>query len=118
MSRSIALVLDCYDPPSLAEFWAEAMGYTIRGGTPNGQYVMLKPSEGDGPKLLLQKVPEEKHVKNRMHIDVHVPDIEGEAERLEKLGAARLDPEPVTEFDTAWIRMSDPQGNEFCICRE
>lgn len=117
MSVPIAIVLDCYDPATLAEFWAEAMQYTIRGGTPNGQYVMLRPAEGDGPKLILQKVSEDKTVKNRMHIDVHTSDIEAEAKRLEGLGAARLDPEPIEEWETAWIRMSDPQGNEFCVCR-
>lgn len=115
---AIAIVLDCYDPQALAGFWAEAMGYRIRGGTPNGQYVMLLPEKGDaGPKLILQRVVEEKHAKNRMHIDVHVDDIEAEAKRLEQLGAARLDPDPIEEFGTAWIRMSDPQGNEFCVCR-
>lgn len=34
-------------------------------------------------------MPETTSAKNRMHVDIHVIDIDAEAERLEGLGAAR-----------------------------
>ena len=74
------LVLDCTDPERLAEFWAEALGYDNVGSA--GVYVALYPREGAGPKLLLQRVTEPKATKNRMHLDIEVPDINVEADRL------------------------------------
>ncbi|MGH9286664.1 MAG: VOC family protein, partial [Acidimicrobiales bacterium] len=68
------------------------------------------------PKLLLQRVPEAKAVKNRMHLDIETPDIENEAARLEVLGARRLRPEAQSEHGSTWVLMADPEGNEFCVC--
>ena len=110
----LGLVLDCDDPERLAPFWAAALHYTILGGA--GNYTMLVPEDGVGPQLLLQRVPEAKAAKNRVHFDVHTPDIEGEAARLIALGAARVEALPRAEHGSRWILMQDPDGNEFCIC--
>ena len=45
-----------------------------------GAYVALFPDGPAGPKLLLQRVGEPKAVKNRMHFDIEVADIDAEAE--------------------------------------
>jgi predicted enzyme related to lactoylglutathione lyase len=110
----MGLVLDCKDPEALAPFWAAALGYAIAGGA--GAYVMLVSKEPGGPNLLLQRVPEPKSAKNRMHIDVHVADIDGEAARLEALGAKRVSSSPFEEHGTRWHLMADPEGNELCVC--
>lgn len=111
---SIGLVLDCADPQRLAEFWAPALGYVNLGVV--GSYALLLPDGRPGPKLLLQRVPEPKATKNRMHLDIDASDIESEATRLEGLGARRVLAEQVHEHGTAWILMTDPEGNEFCVC--
>jgi predicted enzyme related to lactoylglutathione lyase len=108
------LVLDCADPERLAEFWADALGYANVGSA--GVYVALYPPEGNGPKLLLQRVIEPKATKNRMHIDIEVPDIDAEADRLSALGAKRVSNDTYSEHGSSWVRMADPEGNEFCIC--
>jgi len=54
-------------------------------------------------------------VKNRMHLDIVADDIEGEVERLEGLGAARVDDDVQSFGGTRWVRMSDPEQNEFCV---
>ena len=108
------LVLDCADPERLAEFWAETLGYTNVGSA--GAYVALYPRQGTGPKLLLQRVTEPKATKNRMHLDIEVPDIEAEADRLSRLGAQRVSDDTCSEHGSTWILMADPEGNEFCIC--
>ncbi|HET9139679.1 VOC family protein [Actinophytocola sp.] len=69
---------------------------------------------GQGRRILFQEVPEDKTVKNRLHIDIHSPDgLESLAARLESLGATR-----VREIDQGpaghWWVMQDPEGNEFC----
>jgi len=88
---SISLVLDCSDPQALARFWAPALGYRDVGSVEN--YTLLMADGEAGPRLLLQRVPEGKTGKNRMHLDIHVADIEAEAARLETLGARRVAPE-------------------------
>jgi predicted enzyme related to lactoylglutathione lyase len=111
---AIGLVLDCADPERLARFWAPALGYVNVGSA--GSYVALFPDGRPGPKLLLQRVAEPKSVKNRMHLDIEVPDIEAEAARLIALGATKVSESPMSEHDTTWFRMADPEGNEFCVC--
>jgi hypothetical protein len=73
------------------------------------------PKEGIASPLLLQRVPEPKAGKNRMHLDIVVEDIEPEVQRLQELGAHRID-EGVKSFGgTSWVRMLDPEQNEFCV---
>jgi predicted enzyme related to lactoylglutathione lyase len=111
---AIGLVLDCSDPQRLAEFWAPALDYVNLGDA--GSYVVLLPNGRPGPKLLLQGVPEPKTVKNRMHLDIETADVQGEANRLEALGARRVTADEVHEHGTTWVVMADPEGNEFCVC--
>ncbi|OAH11582.1 VOC family protein [Streptomyces jeddahensis] len=70
---------------------------------------------GLGRRILFQRVPESKTVKNRLHIDVHSADgqLDAEVERLAGLGASvqRRVKEPAGE----WVVMQDPEGNEFCV---
>ncbi len=111
---SFGFVIDCAEPDRLAEFWSAAIGYRIGGAA--GAYVALYPSDGVGPKLLLQRVGEAKVVKNRMHLDIEVGDIRSEAERLVALGARRCGDDPMSEHGSSWLAMVDPEGNEFCVC--
>lgn len=113
-ARRFGLVLDCLDATRLAEFWAGALGYVNVGSA--GSYVALVPEVGDGPKLLLQQVPETKTIKNRMHLDIETPDLAGELSRLVALGARNLEATPCQGHGTTWFLMADPEGNEFCIC--
>jgi predicted enzyme related to lactoylglutathione lyase len=77
---------------------------------------VLAPVSGmTGPKLALQRVPEPRALKNRMHIDIWVADIESEAARLEALGAKRLHEKPLAEHGFQWFQLADPEGNEFCV---
>ena len=111
---TFGLVIDCSDPVSLASFWGPALRYEMLGEA--GNYALLVPTEAGAPKLLLQRVPEAKAVKNRMHLDIEIADIETEARRLEALGATRLHPDVQTEHGSSWVLMADPEGNEFCVC--
>jgi hypothetical protein len=70
---------------------------------------------GLGRRLLFQRVPEAKTVKNRLHLDLHPAEgrREGEVQRLEVLGASVL--RRVKEPAGEWVVMADPEGNEFCV---
>ena len=110
----VDLVLDCADPLSLVSFWRDALDY--REYFVEESLAVLVPKDGNASPLVLQGVPEPKAGKNRMHLDIVVDDIEPEIARLQALGATRVD-EGVQSFgDTLWVRMADPESNEFCVC--
>lgn len=113
---TISLTLDCADPVRLAAFWCEALGYQEVATVDN--FVVLAPTSGlAGPKLALQGVPEPRTSKNRMHLDMWVVDIDSEVDRLEALGAKRLQEQPFDEHSLRWFQLVDPEGNEFCVGR-
>jgi predicted enzyme related to lactoylglutathione lyase len=109
------LILDCNDLEREAEFWAGALRYReVYRGEP---YLVLMPEDGDGSGLVLQlqRVPEPKSGKNRLHLDLHVDAAEPEVDRLVGLGARPL-ADPTEESGFRWRVMADPEGNEFCVC--
>jgi predicted enzyme related to lactoylglutathione lyase len=110
---TMELVLDCDDPKRLAEFWRETLDY--REHFASAELVVLVPKEGSASPLLLQRVPESKTVKNRMHLDIIDDDVDAEVRRLEGLGARCVDQEVQNYGGTRWVRMSDPERNEFCV---
>ena len=113
------LTIDCQDPQAVGAFWAEAVrDYAVLEG-PNDaaeeDEVVLLPQSRQGPKLLFQKVPDEKVVKNRFHFDLTTEDADpaDEVARLEALGAKKID---IGQGDeVSWTVMADPEGNEFCV---
>jgi len=110
---TVELVLDCKNPKHLAGFWREALHY--RDHYADDDLVVLVPKEGSASPLLLQRVPEPKAVKNRMHLDIIVDDLATEMRRLNALGARIIDQDVQNVGETRWVRMSDPELNEFCI---
>ena len=119
------LAIDCADPASLARFWAEALRYPATGieVEPDNSDAVLEPPEAGLPRIYFQRVPEGKVAKNRIHLDLHTggdtleekrPLIDAEAARLVALGASDQRG-PIAEGGSYWMRMNDPEGNEFCL---
>lgn len=136
------VTVDATDPNRLAEFWGFALGYILQP-PPEGfetwesfadamhltaedreRYAAVIDPQGIGPRILFQRVPEDKAVKNRWHLDIDVVDRslpkdqhdrnrEAKIKALIRRGATetqRFD-EPVGR----WVVMTDPEGNEFCV---
>jgi predicted enzyme related to lactoylglutathione lyase len=108
------LVLDCIDLDLIANFWTSALGYR-RAGRIYEPNLSLLPESGHGPEVLLQRVPEVKGGKNRVHLDLRTPDLAAEVERVCSLGASLLTSEPLDEGGWIWHVLGDPEGNEFCV---
>jgi catechol 2,3-dioxygenase-like lactoylglutathione lyase family enzyme len=152
MSRQIQVTFDCHDPNALSSFWRDVLGYVHPGppgvelaegadplaawdefldrvGVPQSERnsrSAIEDPDGPGPRLFFQQVPEDKVVKNRLHLDVRAaPGLQGdermaaleaECERLLALGAKRLHrDEPAPPMSLGFIVMADPEGNEFCL---
>lgn len=111
---TIGLVLDRAAAEALGRFWEQALGLRRLGAA--GAYVLLASPSGALPRFLLQRVGEAKTAKNRMHLDIETPDVDAEVERLEGIGARRLDRHARTGHGSRWVVMADPEGNEFCVC--
>lgn len=91
-------------------FWQAALGVEF-GGDPGG-FVSSRPQQGRS-RLSLQKVPESKTIKNRVHVDLEVENLDAGVRQLEQLGATIVRPKPDKGFQ--WVVMADPEGNEFCV---
>jgi predicted enzyme related to lactoylglutathione lyase len=110
----LVLVIDCSDLDRSAEFWAGALGYAAEA-SPSRRYRSLAPPGGDGIEILLQRVPEAKQEKNRLHLDLRTRDLETEVSRVAALGARVLTNHAVLEEGWRWHILADPDGNEFCV---
>jgi nitrite reductase/ring-hydroxylating ferredoxin subunit/predicted enzyme related to lactoylglutathione lyase len=109
-TRIGSLVIDCHDLPAGLAFWTAALGVSETRGDPDSEaYVSLGHVAG-GLRLLLQRVPEQKTCKSRLHLDIETDDTSREIARLTALGAAVVDQTP--DGDAVLI---DPNGNEFCV---
>jgi predicted enzyme related to lactoylglutathione lyase len=111
----LVLVIDCADLDRSARFWSGVLGYVREGAAGGPTYQGLLPASGEGLEVLLQRVPEYKRAKNRLHLDLRSRDLESEVERVTGLGASMLTEEPITESGWRWHILGDHDGNEFCV---
>ncbi len=118
--RIKSIVFDCADPYRLAQFWLQVTGFSEgpdNGNAPDDPEALLLSPDGS-LALLFIAVPEPKHVKNRLHLDL-VPltsQRDEEVGQLLRIGARIADDQRRPDGG-GWVVLSDPEGNEFCIER-
>ena len=105
------IVIDCRDAKSLSQWWGSALDLEVHSSD-DGEY-WVEPG-GEIPDILFIEVPEEKTVKNRLHLDFRPRDQEAEVQRLIDLGAVKVD---IGQGIVTWVVLADPEGNEFCVLR-
>ena len=107
-------MIDCSDLARSARFWVGVLGYLpCPAGSP--MYLSLIPGDGQDIEMLLQRTGDDKHQKNRLHLDLRTASLEGEAGRILGLGASLPTDHPVTGHGWRWHILADPDGNEFCV---
>jgi hypothetical protein len=104
IARFKDLCFDVTDPAVVANFWARALGQQIELHD-DGDASVHGPRF---PRIWLNRVPEPKVVKNRVHLDLEVEDVS----LLEALGAT------VVSATGDWTVLADPEGNELCASPE
>lgn len=142
MAYQFQVTVDSSDPHSLADWWAETLGWEVE---PSDEALIRRMiSEGHAteedtkmhgttlvwkagaairhpdrlpgsPRVLFQLVPEAKTVKNRVHLDVRVgaDNVESVVARLVARGATFLHRGQQGPY--TWVTLADPEGNEFCV---
>jgi hypothetical protein len=138
MIGAIQIAVDCHDPHALNAFWAETVGYDVEdhhdmigqlldsGQLPETEVVTrdgrrsfrtaaaCSDPEGKGPRLLFQLVPEDKQVKDRIHLDLHAGEHrDAVIESCLSRGATKL--WDGQQGPQTWVTLADPEGNEFCV---
>ena len=124
--RWYTTVIDCRDVAAQGRWWAETLGWRVF--YESDDEVVIIPSHLDlealrstpweqvGPGLVFVPVPEDKTLKNRLHIDLapHTSDDrDAEIARLLERGARYADVGQAP--DVSWTVLTDPEGNEFCV---
>ncbi len=117
MTVRFEIGIDSVIPEMLAPIWADALGYKVGDMDRAGTYLDLVPPDPTLPVVYLQRVPEPKTIKNRLHLDILTAEAEETIGRLTALGATRVGTAMSGSEGGWWQVMADPEGNEFCICR-
>lgn len=102
--------IDVSDLGRAEAFYSALLG--VKRFAAHDNYLNFEPLP-DGLTVYLQKVPEEKTSKTRVHLDVTVKDMEGSLARVERLGGKRLG--SFLEDGEGWTVVADPDGNELCL---
>ncbi|MBV8932782.1 MAG: VOC family protein [Kutzneria sp.] len=111
--RIAAIVIDAIRPRVVADFWCAVLGWRVTDEDTDG--ISIAPHDRAWPTIDVFAVPEDKTVKNRLHLDLRADGVttSEELDRLLALGARRVDVGQGP--DVSWVVLADPEGNEFCL---
>jgi predicted enzyme related to lactoylglutathione lyase len=113
------VVIDAHDLPGLARFWSQVLDWPIL--SEREREVVIGPADDAAVGICFMPSPDDKVVKNRVHLDLNpgahanADEREAEIQRVIALGARRVD--IGQQGDEAWTVLADPEGNEFCVVR-
>ena len=114
---SLAMVnLDCANPPALAEFYHQVLGWEITHS--QDEYAMI--SGESGAPIGFGKVegfvpprwPDPDSPK-QYHLDFYVDDLDKAEQQCTELGASKPEFQPGAN---RWRVLTDPAGHPFCLC--
>ena len=113
MLRVGSIVIRVDDLERQTAFWTAALDYVAREGDAD-DFRLLRPQDGDGPNVSLDRVRSTVQIPPRIHLDLYTKDQAGEVRRLIGLGATEVhwDKKPA---DADYVILADPEGNRFCV---
>jgi hypothetical protein len=122
-----SVVIDCHDVAAQARWWADVLDWRIFFEADDEVVILPRhltaegfgstPWREIGPSLVFGVVPEDKTLKNRLHLDLAPQlddDQEATVESLLAAGATRADVGQKAD-EVSWVVLADPEGNEFCV---
>ncbi len=127
------ITFSCADPQRLADFWAQALGYSRQEGDDellqqlldtgldpaeiDAEVALVHPEAGRRSRLYFQRRQKTPTTEIPVHVDLTAEDREAEVERLTALGASVVETTTRTTgpYEEVWTVMRDPEGNGFCV---
>src|SRR3954447_7563834 len=108
-----SIVLRVDDLQRQIEFWNAAVNYEPLSGD-SVDFALLRPRDGIGPNVSLDRVRSTLQVPPRIHLDLYTEDQAGEGAALIGLGATEVhwDKRPP---DADYVILADPEGNRFWV---
>jgi predicted enzyme related to lactoylglutathione lyase len=107
--------LECADPPVLAEFYHQVLGWDVIDS--QAGYAVLS---AGGTRVRFGRVDGYQApgwpgsgTPQRYHLDLEVDDVADAVKRCLKLGAGRPEFQPGGD---RWTVLTDPAGHPFCLC--
>ena len=113
MIRVGSIVLRVDDLQRQTEFWEAALDY-VRREDDSDDFVLLRPRDGIGPNLSLDRHRSTLQIPPRIHLDLYTHDQAGAVERLLALGATEVHWDKCPP-DADYVILADPEGNRFCV---
>jgi catechol-2,3-dioxygenase len=106
------MVINCADADRMSTFWCGVLGLTPHPRSSDDFRVLI----GEHGIVALQVADDPVTYRHQMHVDVYCPAAERDAEieRVIALGATRV--RDSDDPDDAFVVLTDPEGNQLCIC--
>src|SRR4029078_7176203 len=107
----VAVTINCRDPRSLAEWWAE----TLDEGEITqdlGEYVFVHAGRVE---LGFQGVAAAARERIRLHLDLEADDPEVEVRRLVDRGAVVVEQHELAPLGMGWTGLREPEGKHLCV---
>jgi hypothetical protein len=113
MIRVGSIVFRVENLERMAAFWSAALDYVPRAEN-DDDFVLMRPRNGMGPNISLDRQRAEVQVPPRIHLDLYAEDQAAEVRRLIGLGATEVhwSGRPA---DADYVILADPEGNRFCV---
>ena len=120
-ARLRTVVIDCPDPPVLAEFYRSLIGGEVRYDPNEPDWVVLEPEPGR--RLAFQQADDYAAPTwptgprpQQFHIDLTVDDVDVAEPAVLALGARRHEVQPGETVGDTFRVYLDPAGHPFCLC--
>jgi len=108
-----SIVIRVDDLERMVDFWSAALHYVPRDRN-DPDFVLLRPPDGIGPNLSLDRWHADVQVPPKIHLDLYADDQAAEVERLVGMGATRVEWSRMPE-EADFVILADPEGNRFCV---
>jgi hypothetical protein len=104
-------VINCTGIELMTSFWSQALDLEPSSAAVEDDFRVLR---GEAGSISLQLSRTRVSARDQMHLDLYTDDQAGEVKRLVRLGAriVRHNRDPRDDY----VVMTDPEGNEFCVC--
>ncbi len=104
-------VINCADMELMTSFWSQALKLVPSSTAAGDDFRVLR---GEHVNLSLQLARTAVSARDQMHLDLYSNELIAEVQRLAGLGATFVRHQQ--DADDDYVVMTDPEGNEFCVC--